>query len=1052
MRNSMKIFTSKRGAVSVFLVLILVPTLIVTSVFVDVSRVFLGQSVTESAANLALNSKLSQFDKELNEMYGLFANAQSVDDVSSNLDKYFQSCLVSAGVETTDLSHYGNAISDLIDDETGNEFSDMLHINTIGNVSINPTKDGNLGNPEVLESQIVNFMKYRAPVDIVKRIIKRIKNVSEGTDKIEDESKLTDKMNDYLEEENNVLSKLEKAYEKIKDYKNNSGMNVIFVENLKKTVNGLKNGYKSRYIDMFKNLYNTQGVQISTPNVSESYYTKFSSAYNSFKGISENKAKRELNGYINKARKSVSEFIKVKEQFDLFRADYGGGNINSGDYDIQWYVAISRSISASGSNYYDVINKYKNKLNTMNNDMARLKAAVDKLGKDYVKGESLSGYVNYDNLYAVNDINPSDYDYYNTLMAQYKSYFTGNNTDHSMTVTKNYEQTVRLINNIYNNSFKSKTSINTSNAYFYDTSKILKDSYDKVKAARDSAKEVKNKLNDVYKLLTKSDGLNTKLKNWESELNNSKLTKENSEVKNKSLFVHDSDNTKEGGDKEFRDNVTEQRVFSMKTRFGNIEALLNNILEYIDGVKYNGKKVKDIDSYSSFRNVSKITEQDIVRNESRLEGNANSNWGKNNFSVNVSESKIAINSSNSPDISDVLNSQLYKYMYQKFNNKKSVDKEKKDKYDKMKKDNKGNNDDDSLTDTSADDISKNEIGSGKGDKEKISNKITEIASKVGGFFTGVYEAIKDPTNVRDDLYVLDYSMNMFSYHTYNKEGLYNIALEKGESGLNTLTGAKSAMNKSEYKKSWDNIEKTFTDNKSLTNFMIKDNYSFGNEIEYILNGKSNDANKSAIFGKLFVLRYALNLGPEFSDNWPNELLNGFATSISGAFPYIPPALVKTVVILALTAAESAYDVKCLKEGMKMPLIKGDEDVLFSFDRIDETPNPEGKSASELKGLNYVQYSDYLTMFLFVDLLNSNSSKTLSRIGDVIGRNVGKYKGLSNNEGDVFEMSKANTNYLLTAEVQVPPLLLSMPLTQGEMNKVNDVSWWKWSYEIYRGYN
>lgn len=1049
----MKIFTSKRGAVSVFLVLILVPTLIVTSVFVDVSRMFLGQSVTESAANLALNSKLSQFDKELNEMYGLFANAQSVDDVSANLNKYFESCLVSAGVETTDLSHYGNVISDLIDDDTGNDFSDMLRIDTTGTVSINPTKDGNLGNPEVLESQIVNFMKYRAPVDIVQKIIKRLKSVTEGTENIEDESELTDKMNDYLEEENNVLSKLQKAYEKIKDYKNNSGMNVSLVENLKKTISGLKNEYKSRYIDMFKNLYNTQGVHISTPNVSESYYTKFSSAYNSFKGISEDKSKRDLNEYINKARKSVSEFITVKEQFDRFRNEYGGRAIKSGDYDIQWYVAINRSISASGSDYYDVINKYKNKLNTMNNDMARLKAAVDKLGEDYVKGKNLSGCVNYDNLYAVNDIHPSSFDYYKKIMAQYKSYFNGNNTNQSMTVTNNYEETVRLINNIYNNIFKNKTSIETSNAYFNDTSKTLKDSYDKVKSARDKAKEVKNILNDVYKLLTKSDGLNTKLKAWESELNNHKLTKENSEVKKQSQFVHDSDNTEQGGDKEFRDNVTEQRVLSMKNRFENIEALLNNILDYIDGVRYNGKKVKDIDSYSSFRNASKVTEQDIVRDESRLEGNADSNWGKNSFSVNVSESKIAINSSNSPDITDIINSSLYKYMDRKFKSyDENADKTEKNKYEKMKKDNKGDNDDDGLTDISGDDISTNEIGSGTGDKEKVSNKISDIASKVGGFFTGVYEAIKDPTNARDDLYVLDYTMNMFSYHTYNKEGLYNIALEKGESGLDTLTGAKSAMNKSEYKKIWADEKKTYTDNKSLTNFMIKDNYSFGNEIEYILNGKSNDANKSAVFGKLFVLRYALNLGPEFRDNWTDPTLESFAVSINASFPFIPAALVKTVAILALTAAESVYDVKCLKEGMKMPLIKGDKDVLFSFDRIGETPNPEGKSASELKGLNYVQYSDYLTMFLFVDLLNSNSSKTLSRIGDVIGRNVGKYKGLSNNEGDIFEMSKANTNFVFAAEVQVPPLLLSMPLTQGEMNKVNSVSWWKWSYETYRGYN
>lgn len=1046
----MKLFTSKRGAVSVFLVLILVPTLIVTSVFVDVSRMFLGQSVTESAADLALNSKLSQFDKELNEMYGLFANAQSVDDVSSNLNKYFESCLVSAGVETTDLDHYGNIISDLIDDDTGNDFSDMLRVTATDTASIKATKDGNLGNPEVIESQIVNFMKYRAPVDIVKKIIKRLKNVTDGTENVEDESELTDKMNEYLEEENNVLTKLQKAYEKIKEYKQNSGMNLTFVENLKTSISGLKNEYKARYIDMFKNLYNTQGIYISTPNVSGAYYTKFSSAYNSYKGISEQKAKFKLNDYINKARKSVSEFIKVKKQFDNFRAEYGGSNIKSGDYPIQWYVAIKRSTSTYGSDYYNIVNEYSNKLNTMNNDMARLKASADKLGEDYLKGEDLSGYVNYEDLYKVNEIHPTCYDYYSTLMSQYKSYFNNNDTKKSMTVNNNYEETVKLINRVYNDNFKNGTSTETSNAYFKDTSKFLKDSYDKVKSARDLAKEIKNKLNDVYKLLTKSDGLNAKLDAWEKELNNSKLTNENSSVKKQSQEIHDSD------DKEFRDKVTEQNVLKLKNRFDNIETLLNDMLDYIDGVRYNGKKVKDIASYNAFKNASKVNEQEIVRNQNKLEANAKSNWEKNSFAVNHRyRAKITISSSNTPDITDVLNSELYKYMDKKFKTyNENADKTEKNKYEDMKKKNKDENKDEDLTDTSGDDISKNEIGSGKEDKEKISNNISEIASKVKGFFTGVSNAIKEPTNARDDLYVLDYAMNMFSYHTYNKEGLYNIAFEKGENGLNTLTGAKTAMNKSEYKTIWEDENKTFTDNKSLTNFMIKDNYSFGNEIEYILNGKSNDANKSAVFGKLFVLRYALNLGPEFRDNWTEPMLNGFADTINLSFPFIPAALVKTVVILALTAAESAYDVKCLKEGMKMPLIKTQKDeLLFSFETLGvSSPATKSKSVSEMKSLNYVQYSDYLTMFLFVDLLNSNSSKTLSRIGDVIGRNVGKYKGLSNKDEDIFEMSKANTNFVFTAEVQVPPLLLSVPLTQGEMNKVNNVSWWKWSYETYRGYN
>ena len=111
--------------------------------------------------------------------------------------------------------------------------------------------------------------------------------------------------------------------------------------------------------------------------------------------------------------------------------------------------------------------------------------------------------------------------------------------------------------------------------------------------------------------------------------------------------------------------------------------------------------------------------------------------------------------------------------------------------------------------------------------------------------------------------------------------------------------------------------------------------------------------------------------------------------------------------------------------------------------------PGGKSASEIKGL---QYSDYLTVFLFVALVNENSSAaTIQRIGDVIARNVGMYKGFDN-ESEVFDMQKAVTHYSLTAQVKVSPLLLSIPITQDDMNKVDSVSWWTWDYTIKRGYN
>ena len=57
-----------------------------------------------------------------------------------------------------------------------------------------------------------------------------------------------------------------------------------------------------------------------------------------------------------------------------------------------------------------------------------------------------------------------------------------------------------------------------------------------------------------------------------------------------------------------------------------------------------------------------------------------------------------------------------------------------------------------------------------------------------------------------------------------------------------------------------------------------------------------------------------------------------------------------------------------------------------------------------------------------------------------------YKGFDN-ESEVFDMQKAVTHYSLTAQVKVSPLLLSIPVTQDDMNKVDSVSWWTWVYTI-----
>ena len=60
-----KFFSKTKGVVSVFLVIILVPMMVISALFVDASRVQLAGSVATSAGDLALNTALTDYDSLL---------------------------------------------------------------------------------------------------------------------------------------------------------------------------------------------------------------------------------------------------------------------------------------------------------------------------------------------------------------------------------------------------------------------------------------------------------------------------------------------------------------------------------------------------------------------------------------------------------------------------------------------------------------------------------------------------------------------------------------------------------------------------------------------------------------------------------------------------------------------------------------------------------------------------------------------------------------------------------------------------------------------------
>lgn len=1064
----MNLFKAKHGAVSVFLVIILVPSLIVTSLFVDISRMYMGNSVAESASDLALNTKLSQYDKDLNDIYGLFANvksdnANSENDVLNNLNDYLSSCMQSAGIEKTDAEKQ----------DSNQVISDLLGIQVDkDNTTIGPVQNANLANPAELERQIVEFMKYRGPVDITKNIIKKVSDIKDNSKNVKEESELTKDMNDYLEGEGDVLKNLREAYKGgkggMKSYMEDiKGLNI---NSITKYINDLKSSYEKYYEWTFKYLYETDDLKAFDKLDSGhciKWYVNYYKNDDTHKITKEN-ARNTLNKALGKAvfkgdtEKAIEDYNnkckylnkKIEEYVNNGYIKYDNSKFKyvlcNGMNSVQVYKIIYNDLGASY-----LADLYKSLMNSEDN-FAKAYVAYDILdNEDKLTSTDKSRFKSVTEMFMTYNVNNNKYPNFDFKEFLNSDYVNGKSLVYY--VSRYLKPLKGFLVSEYTNVEKTLSKKTTINNEVNDISNKLqgyKSIASSVVTKLENAKKYVDKAKDKY---DKGKGLDNKYNQWGKSIedcgDSSSLKKSSNEA-----YIEDS--------KEFRANVDSKKLSSLSVRLEKIIALWNNLIKYIDGVKFNNTKIIQIKSYKDFEKASgiKYVKKQIVPEEETLNTNYQNNVKEKFTTADVD---VKTTDDNHPDLehNDDDTKKLYKYCSKMFDNEKPEDKEKKGNYDDMDEKNDEMPDTDAADDDENDSkfvkdtLSEKEIGTSCGDDKGSGNIISRAASRISNLFSGISQYIKEPSGARDDLYVLDYIMNMFSYYTYNREGVYNIAEKKKDSGITNPVTVSSYLNK--YKDDWTSDKTTFTDNKTLTNHMInlKNNYSFGNEVEYFLNGGTIKENRSKVFADIYLIRFACNLGPEFSANWSaqdNPTLDAFASAINMFCKYLPVPFIKLVVILALTATESGIDLHYLKMGMKVPIVKKKEDLIINFGNSSGSISKKGAKNKKSSSFS-IQYSDYLTLFLFTELCDHNKTsdggesshnKILKRVSKVIGKNITIAKG---GESD-FDMSSAVTYYQLTTKVKVEPLLLKLPLMSDSMNKVKDIDWFSWNLNLIRGYN
>ncbi len=178
------IFYKNKGTISVFLTLILLPVLLVGGMTVDASRIWMSKAVISDAGEMAMNAGLAQYNEKLHDEYGLLVMEKSPEDMEDDLEAFFNGSLNGTGMPGT------------------GEYKRILDLLTKNFEAMN-VEGSEIYQTEVEKQQILEYMKYRAPVCLTELVIKKIKELKDTkkmTEAMEAEMEFSEAMEDCQNE------------------------------------------------------------------------------------------------------------------------------------------------------------------------------------------------------------------------------------------------------------------------------------------------------------------------------------------------------------------------------------------------------------------------------------------------------------------------------------------------------------------------------------------------------------------------------------------------------------------------------------------------------------------------------------------------------------------------------------------------------------------------------------------------------------------------------------------------------------------------------------
>ena len=181
----MRFFYKTRGTISVFLSLILLSVTIMGVMTVDAARIYMSKVSISDAGDLAMNAGLAQYNEVLHDKYGLLVMDESPEAMSGELEKFFNASLNGGGLSGD-----------------GEEYARILDLLTKNFEAIHVT-GSEIYRTGAEKQQIIEYMKYRAPVCLTELVVEKIgelKNTQKKMDAMNAQMDFTLAMQDCQDE------------------------------------------------------------------------------------------------------------------------------------------------------------------------------------------------------------------------------------------------------------------------------------------------------------------------------------------------------------------------------------------------------------------------------------------------------------------------------------------------------------------------------------------------------------------------------------------------------------------------------------------------------------------------------------------------------------------------------------------------------------------------------------------------------------------------------------------------------------------------------------